>query len=50
MEQLRLLLHPVVLGGGKPFFPPLDSSLRVDLVETKTFSSGVVYLRYATSR
>jgi dihydrofolate reductase len=35
-----------VLGGGKPFFPSVDQSVHLNLVETRTFASRVVYLRY----
>ncbi len=40
------VVHPVVLGGGAPFFPPLDTPIGLRLVGTRTFGSGVVYLRY----
>ena len=39
---------PVVLGGGTPFFPALDAPIDLELVETRTFGSRVVYLRYRT--
>ena len=35
---------------GTPFFPPLDDRIPLDLVETRTFGSRVVYLRYAARR
>jgi hypothetical protein len=35
-----------VLGAGTPYFPPLDQRLDLELLETRTFGSGVVYLRY----
>ena len=46
VDEFRMLIHPFVLGGGKPFFPPLDRSIPLKLIETRTFGSGVVYLRY----
>jgi dihydrofolate reductase len=46
VDELQLIAMPVVLGGGKPFFPPLDRPLPARLVETRTFGSGAVYLRY----
>jgi dihydrofolate reductase len=46
IDEYRLFLVPVILGGGKPYFPRLDDSLRLRLVETRTFGSRVVYLRY----
>ncbi|HYT78532.1 MAG TPA: dihydrofolate reductase family protein [Actinomycetota bacterium] len=46
IDEYRLVVHPVVLGGGTPFFPALDNTINLRLVETRTFGSGVVYLRY----
>lgn len=46
VDEFHLLVHPVVLGGGTPFFPALENKLNLRLVETRTFHSGVVYLRY----
>jgi dihydrofolate reductase len=46
VDDYRLFLYPVVLGGGTPFFPPLDDRIGLELVETRTFPSQVVYLRY----
>jgi dihydrofolate reductase len=45
IDELRLLTVPVVLGGGKPWFPK-GVSLPLRLLETRCFASGVVYLRY----
>jgi dihydrofolate reductase len=50
VDEVRLIAMPVVLGGGKPFFPPLDRPLPARLVETRTFGSGAVYLRYELGR
>jgi dihydrofolate reductase len=49
VDDFRPFVCPVIVGGGKPFFPPLDQSVDLDLVETRTFSSRVVYLRYSRS-
>ena len=46
IDEYRLVVHPVVLGSGTPFFPALDNPLKLQLIETRTFDSGVVYLRY----
>lgn len=45
IDEYRLFVHPVAVGGGIPFFPR-DHRVDLDLVETRTFSSRVVYLRY----
>jgi dihydrofolate reductase len=46
VDEYRLLVHPVVLGSGTPFFPKLDSPIPLRLTETRTFDSGVIYLGY----
>lgn len=45
IDEYRLFVSPVVLGGGTPFFPALPKRLDLELIETRTFSQ-VVYLRY----
>ena len=46
IDEWRLFVSPVLLGGGTPYFPTLDERINLELVETKTFGSRVVYLRY----
>jgi dihydrofolate reductase len=46
IDEYRLFVSPVVLGGGTPFFPALDERIDLELLETRTFGSRVVYLRY----
>lgn len=46
IDEYRLFISPVVLGGGTPYFPALDERINLDLVETQTFGSRVVYVRY----
>jgi dihydrofolate reductase len=46
IDEYRLFVSPVVLGGGTPYFPPLEERIAIELVETRTFGSRVVYLRY----
>jgi dihydrofolate reductase len=46
IDEWRLFVSPVLLGGGTPYFPTLDEKVNLELVETKTFGSRVVYLRY----
>ena len=46
VDEYGLFVNPVVLGGGTTFFPPLQQRIELELVETRTFASRVVYLRY----
>ena len=46
IDEYLLFLNPVVLGGGTPYFPALEERIGLELVETRTFGSRVVYLRY----
>ena len=50
VDEYRLVVHPVVLGAGTPYFPPLDGPMRLRPIETRTFASGVVYLGYEAVR
>ncbi len=50
IDEVRIFVQPVVLGGGTPFFAPLDARVTMTLLETRTFGSGVIYLRYETLR
>jgi dihydrofolate reductase len=46
VDRYELVVHPVILGGGTPYLPPLDAPVRLRLTDTRTFSSGVTYLGY----
>jgi dihydrofolate reductase len=46
VDEYRLFVSPVVLGGGTRFFPALEERINLELVETRTFGSRVVYVRY----
>ena len=46
IDEWWLFVCPVLLGGGTPYFPTLDERINLELVETKTFGTRVVYLRY----
>jgi dihydrofolate reductase len=46
VDEFQLFVNPVVLGGGTPYFPALEERIGLELVETRTFGSRVVYVRY----
>lgn len=46
IDEYELVVHPVILGSGTPYFPSLDNPIDLRLVETRTFNSGVVSHRY----
>jgi dihydrofolate reductase len=46
IDDYRLFISPVVLGRGTPYFPALDERIDLELVETRTFDTRVVYVRY----
>jgi dihydrofolate reductase len=46
IDEYRLFVSPVVLGGGTPYLPALEERVDLELVETRTFGSRVVYVRY----
>jgi dihydrofolate reductase len=46
IDEYRLMVFPVVLGGGKRLFPEGGEKQALRLVESKPFASGVVVLTY----
>ena len=50
IDEYRAMVYPVLVGGGIPFFPQRERRVGLELVETRTFSSRVVYLRYRVAR
>ncbi len=50
IDEYRARVYPVLVGGGLPFFPQSERRVDLELVETRTFSSRVVYLRYRLAR
>lgn len=45
VDVYRLVVHPVVLGGGTPYFPP-GIHLDLRLTDTRRFANGAVFLEY----
>ena len=50
IDEYRAMVHPVLVGGGIPYFPRSERRVDLELVETRTFRSNVVYLRYRVAR
>src|SRR5919108_3456588 len=50
VDQLRMFRNPVVVGGGTPFLPPVTEAVPLELIETRTFGSPVIYERYGRAR
>ena len=49
VDEYWLLVQPVAVGGGIPLFPR-DQRVNLELLETRTFPSGVVFLKYQANR
>jgi dihydrofolate reductase len=45
VDECRLFLTPVLVGGGKPALPG-GIRVRLDLLDERRFGNGVIYLRY----
>ncbi len=50
VDELRMFRNPHVVGGGTPFLPPVTEEIPLDLIETRTFGSRVIYERYRRVR
>lgn len=46
IDEFYIVVNPVILGSGTPFFPVMREKINLKLVETRTFSSGVIMLHY----
>ena len=50
VDELRMFRHPVIVGGGTPFLPPVTTDVQLELVETRLFGGDVIYERYRRAR
>jgi dihydrofolate reductase len=48
VDQLHVIVNPIVVGGGTPSLPD-GVRLRLELLDERRFANGVVYLRYRTT-
>ncbi len=50
VDEYHLLVHPVILGNGKPLFKDIRERHNLKLISTEVFKNGVVLLRYEPLR
>ena len=50
IDEYQVMVHPVLVGGGISYFPQGERRVDLELVETRTFNSKFVYLRYRVAR
>jgi dihydrofolate reductase len=50
VDELRMFRYPVLVGGGTPFLPPVTEQVPLDLIETRTIGSRVIYERHGRAR
>ncbi|MCG7205869.1 MULTISPECIES: dihydrofolate reductase family protein [Streptomyces] len=50
IDEYRTVVYPVLVGGGTPYFPRDERRVDLELVETRTFDSGVVLLRHRVAK
>jgi dihydrofolate reductase len=50
VDELWLSIHPILLGKGKPLFSDIEHRIKLELVESKTYDSGLVSVKYRMSR
>ena len=46
LDELRIMVHPIVLGGGKRLFDSGDDRKPLELLDSKRFGTGVLFLAY----
>jgi dihydrofolate reductase len=50
LDELRLMVHPIVLGGGKRLFDGEGDRKPLELIDSRSFGTGVLYLTYRLAR
>ncbi len=46
VDEYLIFFQPIILGAGRPIYPALKEAVKLKLVESHTFHTGIVYLRY----
>jgi len=47
VDEIGLAVHPVILSGGKPLFSEIKKRVELELLDSKVYSTGLVFLKYA---
>lgn len=50
VDELGMAVHPILLGKGKPLFSGIQNRIRTKLIDSRTYSTGLVYLTYEVVR
>jgi len=50
VDEVRLMVYPILLGDGQRLFPATDQTMPLRLVDTRTVGTGLVLLTYARAR
>ena len=50
IDEYRIRVLPLLVGGGLPYFPRREDRVNLELIESRTLTSKVVYLRYRVAR
>ena len=50
LDELKLMVHPILVGSGKRLFEEGEEQTKLELVDSRTFSTGVLYLTYRPTR
>lgn len=50
IDEYQLVIAPVLVGGGTPYFPHGGDQVGLELVETRVFAAGSVFLRHRVKR
>lgn len=50
VDEFSMFRYPVIVGGGTPLLPPVSESIPLELLETRTFDSKVIFERYRRVR
>jgi dihydrofolate reductase len=50
VDEIRMSVHPILLGSGKPLFQNIDGRKHLKLVDSKSYDSGLIQLKYTPAR